>query len=410
MTPPSDYDAWGRLLTNLVKHWIERYGLEEVRQWYFEIWNEADLHVFWNGTKTQYFKLYEVSAKAIKSVCEELRVGGPATSNFVPDERFDGEVENFSAHKTNLIDDLQSLEWRGTWIEAFLNFCEKENLPLDFISTHPYPTDFAVDGQAETGELKGRSRHVDSTKEDLLWLRKKVDASAYKEAEIHLTEWSSSPTSRDCSHDFLPAAAYIVKCNVDSLGLADSLSYWVFTDIFEEAGPGPEAFHGGFGLLNMHGIKKPAYHAYRFLNQLGTEMLFKSENFIITKNEEGKVRALFYHYPKEVPSAVSISKYPDRTPAKCIQNQGTCLNVSVDITALHENAIFIVETLNRDSGNVMKLWESYGCPENLSRLQEHTLRTYADKLDTKVLEASQKGVLELHLQMEPWSIVFVAEQ
>lgn len=410
VTPPADYDAWGRLLSALVTHWIGRYGLEEVRQWYFEIWNEADLHVFWNGTKSQYFELYEVSVKAIKGVCAELRVGGPATSNFVPDERFDGEVEDLSAHKTNLVEDLQSLEWKGTWIEDFLSFCERKNLPVDFISTHPYPTDFAVDGQNSDGELKGRSRHVDSTKEDLMWLRRVVDASAYKDAEIHLTEWSSSPTSRDCSHDYLPAAAYIVKCNLDSLGLADSLSYWVFTDIFEEVGPGPEAFHGGFGLVNMHGIKKPAYHAYRFLNQLGNEMLQKTDNYIITRNDEGKIRGLFYNYPKEVESAVPISGYPDRSVARNIQSQGSGQEISVDIQGLQPGAQFTLEILNQDAGNSMKLWESYGCPANLTREQEKQLKLFADRLKTESSAVTCEGVLELRLSLDAWSVALLEEQ
>lgn len=160
VTPPTDYDAWGRLLSDITQHWIERYGLEEVKKWYFEIWNEPDLHAFWHGTKSEYFQLYKVSVEAIKGVCGELRVGGPATSNFVPDERFDGEVEDFGAHKTNLVENLQSLEWKGTWIDDFLRFCEAERLQVDFVSTHPYPTDFALDGQDGRGNMRGRSRYV----------------------------------------------------------------------------------------------------------------------------------------------------------------------------------------------------------------------------------------------------------
>ena len=94
-----------------------------MRNLYFEVWNEADLHAFWNGTKSQYFELYKVSAEAVKSVDPTLRVGGPATSNFVPDARFAGEVEDVSKHVTHMIEDLESLKWEGVWIDDFLKYC-----------------------------------------------------------------------------------------------------------------------------------------------------------------------------------------------------------------------------------------------------------------------------------------------
>ncbi|MCH9276064.1 hypothetical protein JS533_007230, partial [Bifidobacterium amazonense] len=103
VTPPEDTAAWARLAAACVRHWIERYGPDEVLTWYFEVWNEPDLHAFWNGTKSQYLTMYAATATAIKDIDPRLRVGGPATSNFVPDARFDGEVEDFSRHLTNKV-------------------------------------------------------------------------------------------------------------------------------------------------------------------------------------------------------------------------------------------------------------------------------------------------------------------
>ena len=108
-------------------------------------------------------------------------------------------------------------------MEEFLVFCAKENLPLDFVTTHPYPTDYALD--PETGRGRDASRYVYSTYDDINWLRSVLAKSKYPKAEIHLTEWSTSPNSRDAMHDHLPAAAYIMKVNLDCIGLANSLSY-----------------------------------------------------------------------------------------------------------------------------------------------------------------------------------------
>lgn len=412
VTPPKDYSLWAAMLSALISHWLERYGEEEVTKWYFEIWNEPNLHAFWTGTKSEYFHLYEVSVKAIKSVCPTLRVGGPATSNFVPDDRFDGETEDFSRHKTHLVKDLQMLNWKGVWLRDFLDFCSGRHLSLDFISTHPYPTDFALDGQQtanHTHAMKGRSRYSGSTKDDLVWIRQLLYESDYPDIEVHLTEWSSSPTSRDYSHDYLPAATYIIKSNLDCIGLTDSLSYWVFTDIFEEAGPGPEAFHGGFGLLTMHGIKKPSYLAYRFLNHLGHELLQRTDCFAMTKDEEGKLRGIFYHYPEELLSTVPIAEYPDHKKAEDIQAIGSALTLQLELTGNRPHAVFLLETLDSNHGNAAALWKEFDYPKNLTRSQQQALLQYAESLEKKELHADSDGTLHLDLTIAPWSIHFLSE-
>lgn len=412
ITPPMDYTIWADMLAALAAHWIGRYGVEEVSSWYFEIWNEPNLRAFWTGTKSEYFHLYEVSVKALKSVCSSLRVGGPATSNFVPDDRFEGETEDYSKHRTHLVEDLQTLKWRGVWLQDFLEFCRNRKLPLDFISAHPYPTDFALDGQqTENGKgcMKGRSRHSGSVKDDILWIRQLLTGCGYPGLEIHLTEWSSSPTSRDCSHDYLPAAVYIVKSCIDCIGLTDSLSYWVFTDIFEEAGPGPEAFHGGFGLLTMQGIKKPSYLAYHFLNRLGHKLLQRSDYHAITKDASGKLTGIFYNYPLEMTSAVPIAGYPNHTAAEIIQSTGSAVSIHLNLTGLCPDTHFSLETLDVTHGNATTLWKEFGCPKNLTREQCCQLSAFTGKLKIQTFVSDHTGSLQLHLVLEPWNIVFLSE-
>ena len=175
VTPPEHYGEWALLIEKLVRHFIQRYGSHEVRQWYFEVWNEPNLWFFFNSTRSKYFELYRATVTAVKSVDGNLRVGGPATSNFVPDDRFAGEQQAGERSITSHIKDLSAVEWRGVWIREFLEFCDQERLPVDFISAHPYPTDIPfghdVDGM--------RTRPVDSTVRDLQWLRDVVTKAPF---------------------------------------------------------------------------------------------------------------------------------------------------------------------------------------------------------------------------------------
>ena len=217
---------------------------------------------------------------------KDFASAGPSTSNFVPDARFDGEKEDIKAYRTVLeATDLDTLNWRPVWLDQFLDFCSVEGLPVDFVSCHPYPIDWALD---EHGQGKKSTRGVDATPRDLALLRKIIDASAYPAAEIHLTEWNSSSSPRDFTYDFLQAATFVVKANLDSIGLVDSLSYWTFTDVFEEGGAGDTMFHGGFGMINLQGIVKPTFHAYRFMNALGDELLGRFTGGVVTRCSKTK--------------------------------------------------------------------------------------------------------------------------
>ncbi|GIZ09766.1 hypothetical protein [Flavobacterium sp. UMI-01] len=399
------FGEWHNLVQAFTQHCVDRYGIDEVLTWYFEVWNEPNLHYgFFDGTKSQYFELYKQSVLAVRSVDKRLKVGGPSSSNFVADGRYDGEVENRDGNLvTFTAENINKLQWKGSWIEDFLKYCEKEKLPVDFISTHPYPTDYPFN--PTTGKGKDFSRYVNSTKDDIEWLNKVIKKSAYPKAEIHLTEWNTSPNSRDAMHDFLPPAAYIAKVNLDCIGLANSLMYWTFTDIFEEKGGGESIFHGGFGMINYQGVVKPSYHAYRMLHQLGDEKLFKNDYlFVSRKSANGKVVALAYNYPEDhynaVPASIKkIEKY----------EQGKTRQLKMELTSLKPGTQFKLETLDKEHGNIYNYWEQMGKPEPPTREQIKVMKQMAENLKTEIITVGKDGTFTLNREMSPWSMLLIEQ-
>ena len=398
---------WHDLIKNFTQHVVDRYGIDEVLTWYFVVWNEPNLNMnpkagFFDGTKSDYFKLYKASAKAVKSVDSRLKVGGPATSNFIADTRFDGEVYDQSKSRFYSQDKINKQQWKGSWIEDFIRYCEKENLPLDFIATHPYPTDYALD--PESGRSKDAVRYVYSLRDDINWIRKQLADSKYPQAEIHLTEWSTSPNSRDVMHDILPPAAYILKANLDCIGLTNSLMYWTFTDIFEEKGGGESIFHGGFGMINFQGLVKPSFHAYRMLHQLGDEKLYYADPLFVSRSSEtGKITALAFNYPEEyeiaVPSAKNFSNYMDASSKK--------LNMSLE--GLKPGATFIVETLDKNHGNVYDDYVEIGAPHSPTREDIAYLKQKAWETKKETLRVDENGTLTLNCELLPWTCVLIKE-
>jgi len=232
VTLPKDFKKWEDFVRAFTTHLKERYGEDEVKTWYFEVWNEPNLDGFFKGKQPDYFRLYEVTAKAIKSVSPAYRVGGPATAGC-------------------------------GWIPEFIRFCATNPAPVDFVSTHTYAVDRGfLDENGQGGTVL--SKNPRAIYGEMIDSRKKISNSAMPNLELHFTEWSASYTPTDPIHDSYHSTAFILD-KIKGAGTAvNSMSYWVFTDIFEEAGPRFTPFHGGFGLVNYQGINKPAFTPISF--------------------------------------------------------------------------------------------------------------------------------------------------
>lgn len=277
VTPPKDYSKWADLIAALTRHWIERYGLVEVKKWYFEVWNEPNLDGFWAGDQKEYFKLYSVTAQAIKAVEPSLRVGGPATAG-------------------------------AAWVQEFIRYCVESHSPLDFITTHSYGVDVGhLDEYGGRGTVL--SKNPDSIIGDVKRVRQQIKDSSMPTLPLHFTEWSSSYTPADPVHDSYVSAPYILEKLKSTLGVVDSMSYWTFTDIFEEAGPRATPFHGGFGLINYQDIKKPAFRAYEYLNKLGPKKLRCSDSRALVAADDKGVQALFWDFTNPIPENVNNQQF-----------------------------------------------------------------------------------------------------
>ena len=218
VSPPRDWDRWADLVRDLTAHLTERYGRDEVvSRWAFEVWNEPNLEVFWSGTPEEYFRLYDVSARAVKSVDPELRIGGPSSA-------------------------------AAGWIGELLGHLDGTDVPLDFLSTHVY------------GNVP-------------LDLRPVLASHGRPGAPIWWTEWGTTPTHFHHVGDTVFAAAFLLRGMASALGRIEALSHWVASDHFEELGRPPELFHGGFGLLSVGNLRKPRYWAMTLLTRLGRSRL-----------------------------------------------------------------------------------------------------------------------------------------
>ncbi|HEY4081060.1 MAG TPA: cellulase family glycosylhydrolase [Burkholderiaceae bacterium] len=278
-------EGWVELINAFIQHLLQRYGAAEVRQWYFEVWNEPNLDGFWEGAdRKAYFELYERTAHAIKAIDPQLRVGGPSTAG-------------------------------AAWVPEFLAHAKATGTPVDFITTHTYGVNGGfLDEQGK--EDTWLSADPDAIVGDVRHVRAQIEASHLPGIPLFFTEWSTSYNPRDKVHDSYMSAAYVLNKLRRTRGLAQSMSYWTYTDLFEEPGPPDAPFHGGFGLMTREGVRKPVWFAYKYLAALQGHEIPSSDMDSLATTDGGKIQLLVWDWRAPAQTVSNRSYFGKPQPAK----------------------------------------------------------------------------------------------
>jgi xylan 1,4-beta-xylosidase len=341
VSPPKSMERWDALMTHFAQHLVDRYGIDEVSQWYFEVWNEPNID-FWGGIprKQSYFDLYAHTARALKAVNQRLRVGGPATA-------------------------------AAAWVPDFLKYASANHVSIDFVSTHGYADDTVEN-------LFGTNEDIpmdDRVARAIAMVRGQIQASAMPNLPLMWTEWNVQGMNESRDTIFVgPALANTIRqCHG-----VDMLSFWTFSDVFEEGGPIPQPFEGHFGLRAKGGINKPSYYAYGLLHQLGDQRIASTSNDIIaTKSPDGSIEIAAWNLVD-----------PDK--------QGKTRTMELTFRDVPPNAKITLQRVDSDHGNVLPHYAAMGkpldpTPEQVDQLNRETA------LPPPETSALKDGKLELSL-------------
>ena len=333
VSPPKDYALWDQMITVFTQHLVDRYGIEEVSRWRFEVWNEPNID-FWAGQPKQstYFELYDHTALAIKKVSPRLLIGGPSTA-------------------------------QAAWVTAFLQHCKEMNIPVDFVTTHVYANDTAKDVFG-TNEQIPRDRMVCRA---VSKVHNEIAASSFPKVPLIFSEYNASyanePNVTDTTYMGPWLATTISQCD----GLTEAMSYWSFSDVFEEQGVVKTPFYGGFGLIAENGIPKPAFHAFAMLHLLGDHRLkVDSDSALATKRSDGSIAIALWNYAPPYGTGAAYTPPP--------ANVGPAKTFTVRLDGVARNAPIQIWRVDADHGNVVKTFDAMGRPAFPSREQIVQLR------------------------------------
>jgi xylan 1,4-beta-xylosidase len=354
VSPPANYERWDALITALARHLIERYGIAEVSQWYFEVWNEPNLD-FWAGKPRQstYWTLYDHTARSLKAVDARLRVGGPATA-------------------------------QAAWVAAFLRHCKDNQVPVDFVSTHVYGDDKAKDVFGTHEPITRRQMVCRAVQK----VHSEIQASPLPSVPLIWSEfnasWSNHPEVTDAPFMGPWLAETIRQCD----GFVQEMSYWTFSDVFEEQGVVKTPFYGGFGLIAAGGIPKPAFNAFALLHRLGEQRLANdATGTLVTRQSDGTLVIALWNYA-EVGTTAPM--------------RGVALRLTH--SAAHSASVQGIDGLH---GNVHVAYERMGSPTYPTQRELAQLRDAA-ALPAPITHPLQSGELDLEIPSDGLVLVTVA--
>lgn len=371
VTPPKSYDEWELLVKEFTKHMVRRYGIDEVRKWYFEVWNEPNLSGFWSGTQQEYWKLYAASAKAVKSVDDKLRIGGPASS-------------------------------KGNWIKEIISYTFKNKIPLDFVSTHLYPQDEQVEFPDRVGSPYKVGDFFSATvKEVQQWVKN----SERPDLEIHWTEWNTqSAESKEkitwgdnIYVDNLFAASFIVRNCIELDTVCNSFAYWVVSDIFDEGGIPQSPFSCTYGLLTIHGLPKASFNAFRLLGKMTgdimnikTDVPIASGKGMLVTNDHGTTRILLWNQ-----NFVEEKNHTGWSGNIVLPQSGDSMLQAIKAT------------ITIGAGSPWESWQLMGSPMNLLPTQYELLKQQSEPAYSLSTINVVKGVTSISFQLKPGEVQYI---
>ncbi|HEX4168012.1 MAG TPA: glycosyl hydrolase family 39 [Bryobacteraceae bacterium] len=347
-SPPNDPMKWSALIQAFTQHLVERYGRDEVEKWYFEVWNEPNID-FWDGEPQQatYFGFYDITAKAVKSVDAKLRIGGPATA-------------------------------QAAWVDAFIAHCKQNGVPFDYVSTHVYGNEDSMNVFGKKLPIARRDMVARSAKK----VYDQVKASAAPDIPIIWSEYNATYMNQPEVTDDAFMGPWLANNIRECDGLTNMMSYWTFSDVFEEQGVVKTPFYGGYGLIAERHLPKAAFWDFDLLHQLGEQRVdVSSENALVTKRADGGYAVALWNYAEP----------HEQIPVKTFHLAAKGFRAKS----------YTIQVVSPEQGSVLEDWRKMGSPALPTLSQIRTL------LEKAKLPAAEKRSFGEPIELGPESLALV---
>ena len=337
---PKDLEKWNYLISELIKHCIDRYSLEEILTWPICLWNEPDTtpQILGFENKEEFFPFYASTYKTVKSIDPRLSFGTPALL-FLPEDQLD-------------------------WYHPFFEYCKNNNCMPDFFNVHFYDDDILLVSESPYFNVINRiTPDKDAFTKYLDDMFVRMKEYGIENIPVYMTEWNLTINQRNLINDTCFKSCYITKNLLENYDRTSALSYWSMTDMVHELQPASSLFHGGLGMFTRNGIPKAHYYAFWLISKLGNEKVNSGKGWFLTRNTaQNSYQLIVYNYTHfgqlfssgELFDMTLTNRYTSFPDLRCCDITITLNNI--DATHCRMQEIFI----NKNNGSSYDTWVKMG--------------------------------------------------
>lgn len=380
-------EVWQDLMKDFILHIVNRYGEREVSGWVFEFSRDSIYETernYYADENYSYFEVFQFAWKTIKTYLPKAKVGGPM-----------GELEM----------DYES-------VSEFLENCYEHQCKPDFISfmLFPYHT-----RKKENGIFSERATNESLESEQVEMMRRILCENHGEGCKLYITEWNNTLSNRNYLNDSCFRGAYIAKKVSEIADHVDLLSIWMASDWMSSYYDTAKIANGGSGLLTKDSIRKPAYFVLQFLNMMGTWLIDKGENYMITESSDGSYYILCFHYQwYGAGYFVQDEDVKDPERIKDIFEDGAPLEIDFCLDHITPDSEFIVKrrTISEESGSILAQWKSFQYDRKLRSSDIRYIRESCFPKMSMERMFSKEGKLKLCISLLPHetSLIHIYEE
>ncbi len=381
---PKNWDHWGELVEEVVRHIKNRYGEDLVDSMRFEVWNEPDLNdvesFWWGATQQDYFKLYKYAVEGARRAHITAKVGGPTPSGY-------GRLD---------------------WIDSLLQYTHDNDVPIDFVSYHTWHeyentigAHFDVLDKVKASEGYETLESI-NTEMGPTW-------QFGREVQPHETEVGAAFYAMIVSE--ISRRAY-----TDGVQFPFAYAWWVLSDVFEEGTYFEDRpFISCMGMITRQGVHKPIYNVFKMLHAMGDEQIeFEktsgpiSINGLASKHSDGSIATLFYNSTTEHnPEVLWKPEILDPFPYEPFDDE-----IEVEISGItFDTADVTIVLVDEKHSNAYTVWEDNGRPDMVDMDKQDWEELYeASVLDTLVHEVGvsiENGIYSKDLVLAREGVILI---
>ncbi|HEV8084592.1 MAG TPA: beta-xylosidase [Chitinophagaceae bacterium] len=391
--PPKDYKKWAKLIYQWVKHCIKRYGEQEVKTWYWEVWNEPNI-AYWKGTMEEYFTLYDYTADAVKRAFPSARVGGPTSTG----PRWDKAAD---------------------FLKSFLQHCVngknyatgKTGSPLDYITFHAKGNPSIVNNHVQMNmavQLQDVAKGFEIIS----------SFSSLKKSPIIIGEFDPEGCAA-CSVDYSPQNAYRNGTMYSSYTAASFAQLYAMKKKYDVNLTGAvswsfefenQPWFAGFRDLATNGVDKPVLNVFRMFGRMRGDMLEVNNSNTISLQTIIDSSVRNKHYVDGLATIDAHNMYIMLWNYHDDDNKKTDASINLVLQQLPSESVMINSYLvDENHSNSYTVWKKFGSPQQVSEEQFHDLQK-AGKLQKEIngkqINATN-GNLNYHLNLEAQGVTLL---